>query len=374
MRITALTIALALLPAPVFAAKHCKKGKPCGNACIAVSKTCHVGTGTNDGRDMGMFLAPPVPTDPPPTPEPPSTTNTSPTGGFDDASKAALECGRAHGAAPYQSITIELVVDGRGVVVSSSAAGVDRSTALGKCVADVAVEHFELSTSEHGLRSARYTFVVGSPDSADTPARIEERVATAPDPPQKQCRREDFASFDGFVECRVAERGSPVAPPVVASPVDLAEHARQREADEARAVLGQRSKERATARAEEELRRRRATLALVIAGSVLDAAGIGLLVAAAGAGEAPAATESFDAGPTCTIGKRCGNTCIAAELTCHAPTTAVGSFEAKPALLWPGIAAMAIGSGLLVAALVVHRRSDSQTTLIVDARGIGLRF
>lgn len=272
MRITALTIALALLPAPVFAAKDCKKGKPCGNTCIAVSKTCHVGTDAN----------------------------------------------------------------------------------------------------EQTSQQSRYTFIVDTPDPVEPPTSAEEPAVTAPPPPQKPCRREDFASFDAFVECRVAEQGTS-ATPVVAPPVDLAEQARQREASEARAELGRRSKQQATADAEEELRTRRTLLALLISGSVLDAAGIGLLAAAAGTGEAPAATGSFGAGPTCTIGKRCGNTCIAAELTCHT-STAGGSFESNPALRWSGVAAMAVGTGLLVAALVIYRRNDSRTALIVDARGVGLRF
>lgn len=31
---------------PADAQKHCVKGKPCGNTCIARNKTCRVGTGT----------------------------------------------------------------------------------------------------------------------------------------------------------------------------------------------------------------------------------------------------------------------------------------------------------------------------------------
>lgn len=369
MRITALTLALALVPAPVFAAKHCKKGKPCGNTCIAVGKTCHVGTGTTDGRTMDMFVLPLPPTNPPPTSEPPSTSSTSPTSGFNEASQAALECGRTHGAAPYQAITIELVVDDRGGVVSSSAGGVARTTALGRCIADAAENHFLFSTSEHALRLSRYTFVVGSPDSVETPTPTKDPAVAEPAPPQKQCRREDFENFDTFVECRVAEQGSSPAP-VVGPPVDPAEQARQREAAEARAELGRKAKEQATTEAEEELRTRRTLLALVISGGVLDAAGIGLVAAAAGTGEPVA--DSFDAGPTCTIGKRCGDTCIAVEWTCHTPTGG-GSFKSNPALLWPGVAALAVGSGLLVAALVIYRRNDSQASLIVNARGVGFR-
>lgn len=37
---------LSLLATPAMAQKRCVKGKPCGNTCIAATKTCRVGTGT----------------------------------------------------------------------------------------------------------------------------------------------------------------------------------------------------------------------------------------------------------------------------------------------------------------------------------------
>jgi hypothetical protein len=37
-------IALIFIPAVAEAQPNCKKGKPCGNSCIAVSKTCRIGT------------------------------------------------------------------------------------------------------------------------------------------------------------------------------------------------------------------------------------------------------------------------------------------------------------------------------------------
>lgn len=37
---------LSLIATPVIAQKRCVKGKPCGNTCIAATKTCRVGTGT----------------------------------------------------------------------------------------------------------------------------------------------------------------------------------------------------------------------------------------------------------------------------------------------------------------------------------------
>ncbi len=42
-RLFAAALAL-LLPVALFAQPRCTKGKPCGNSCIAVSKTCRIGT------------------------------------------------------------------------------------------------------------------------------------------------------------------------------------------------------------------------------------------------------------------------------------------------------------------------------------------
>lgn len=39
-----------LLLVPDAEAKNCKKGKPCGNSCIAVSKTCHGGGSSSGSR------------------------------------------------------------------------------------------------------------------------------------------------------------------------------------------------------------------------------------------------------------------------------------------------------------------------------------
>lgn len=220
------------------------------------------------------------------------------------------------------------------------------------------------------MRQAQYTFVVGSPDWVETRVPGEARAVADPSPARKHCRREDFEDFDAFVECRVAEQGNPPAP-VVAPPVDHATRARQREAAEARAELGRKAREQAASEAEEDLRVRRMLLALAISGGVLDATGIGLVAAAAATGESVAGPP--DDGPICTVGKRCGDTCVAVELTCHTPTTG-GSFKANPALLWSGIAALAVGSGLLATALVMYRRNNPRTSLIVTARGVGFRF
>lgn len=47
-RIVALFLALlVVMAAPVLAQKNCKKGKPCGNSCIAQDKVCHKATASS---------------------------------------------------------------------------------------------------------------------------------------------------------------------------------------------------------------------------------------------------------------------------------------------------------------------------------------
>jgi hypothetical protein len=40
-RVVLLAGALLLAAAPTQAQKNCRKGKPCGNSCISINKTCH---------------------------------------------------------------------------------------------------------------------------------------------------------------------------------------------------------------------------------------------------------------------------------------------------------------------------------------------
>jgi hypothetical protein len=42
----AIASVVAAAPSSLEAQKVCRKGKPCGNTCIAVTRTCHVGTGS----------------------------------------------------------------------------------------------------------------------------------------------------------------------------------------------------------------------------------------------------------------------------------------------------------------------------------------
>lgn len=43
MRVAIVVLAL-VLPSALLAQPRCTRGKPCGNTCIAATKTCHVGT------------------------------------------------------------------------------------------------------------------------------------------------------------------------------------------------------------------------------------------------------------------------------------------------------------------------------------------
>lgn len=49
-------LALLLFGQGLAYAKNCKKGKPCGGSCIAVSKTCHAGSGSSSS---GRRASPP---------------------------------------------------------------------------------------------------------------------------------------------------------------------------------------------------------------------------------------------------------------------------------------------------------------------------
>ena len=56
MRFTAPILALfmVLTASPAVAQKNCKKGKPCGNSCIAMNKTCRIGsTSSTKGTTSG---------------------------------------------------------------------------------------------------------------------------------------------------------------------------------------------------------------------------------------------------------------------------------------------------------------------------------
>lgn len=63
-RLLLAVVTLIALPAAADAQRRCVKGKPCGNTCIAVSKTCRVGT--------------PAYTPPQQTPPDPAVTRTEP--------------------------------------------------------------------------------------------------------------------------------------------------------------------------------------------------------------------------------------------------------------------------------------------------------
>lgn len=198
------------------------------------------------------------------------------------------------------------------------------------------------------------------------PATNEAAEAPKAAPPPKACKREDFENFDAFVECRIAEQGEPVPP---APPVETAAERNRRAIDEA---MG-RTEEDLAANAAAAAYNRRVSIILLATGLALDVIGVSLL--AAGYAQGTKVEAPSDDGPICMVGQRCGDACIAVTDTCHVGANSGPTTVPKAALAWPGAAAIVIGSGLLVAALVVHVRTQAAPSrVIVNARGIGIRF
>ena len=126
MRATVLGILTTLLvAASADAQKRCKKGIPCGNTCIAASKTCHVGTpSTTPARPLVGQTARP---DARPLPRQPTTPDT--TQGMWVASSQGTKyyratCSAAKRLSPANRVYFKTEEDAR-------RAGYDRSTSSG---------------------------------------------------------------------------------------------------------------------------------------------------------------------------------------------------------------------------------------------------
>lgn len=115
---------------------------------------------------------------------------------------------------------------------------------------------------------------------------------------------------------------------------------------------------------------------LVITGGILLGVGIAGIVAGAvlmvvGAGDPPPS-----AGPTCTTGKRCGQTCIELSDTCHIDSaTATDDYRKfNPTMVWSGGALAAVGLGLITGGAYAIGKGRSQPRLTIAPTGLVLRF
>lgn len=105
---------------------------------------------------------------------------------------------------------------------------------------------------------------------------------------------------------------------------------------------------------------------LLIGGAVM----VGLGVIALGSGVAMVAIGGGGGttGPTCTMGKRCGNTCIELSDTCHVSATP-NTTKSDPGLVGGGVALIAVGVGMTVGGGVMIVRGNRQPTRITLGPG-----
>lgn len=183
-------------------------------------------------------------------------------------------------------------------------------------------------------------------------------------PPAKPCRRRDFDSFDAFVDCKATAEGvdkkaPPTASPAAAvdrrSPLERAERA---EYSEALASMETSKEKRARDERQYVLGRKRLSLGLGLGGGALMLGGTASIIASIVLGTE---TRSSDSGPMCTVGKRCGDTCIEVADTCHVGARSGATRKPKPVALWTGIALLAAGTALFGVALSILLRIPATT-------------
>jgi serine/threonine protein kinase len=78
--------------------------------------------------------------------------------GFGKAAKAAKACGKTHGAIPGQSIAVEAAIKSGGQILSANATGLNRSSPLGKCVAEAVKNNARFVPSNQALQTEKFTY------------------------------------------------------------------------------------------------------------------------------------------------------------------------------------------------------------------------
>lgn len=109
---------------------------------------------------------------------------------------------------------------------------------------------------------------------------------------------------------------------------------------------------------------------LVIGGAVV--LGLGILALASGIVLIALAEPGGDDGPNCTVGQRCGNTCIAAHLQCQTPTSSGSAVD--PDKLIAGAVLTPVGIGLGIGGIVMIVRGNEPRYITFTPTGLSIRF
>lgn len=355
MRVTAILVASALAAhaSTLEARPNCNKGKPCGDACIAANKTCHIGTYS------------PAETKRNPGPrDKHARSEADVADGFLKAADAVDDCRQIASTSPDGRVEVEVWIGGDGLVMSANPTGSNGHDQVGWCVAKAVTAHASFVPSKAENEKVTYTFDV---PPLYTPPAVEPEPTPPPAP--KLCRRGDFADFDAFVECRVEQGPQPKAKPPAAPPAATSYQ-------EARDAFGHEESERDAAAddAAEARITRRTVLGLGIAGGVIAVAGLGLVIAGVATGTSYSVTPAPPPA-NCMVGKPCGSVCIQVTDVCHTPTPGEddGSrFQGNTVLTAPGAVALLAGTGMLIAALVINARARPKTRAHVFVTGVGI--
>jgi hypothetical protein len=175
------------------------------------------------------------------------------------------------------------------------------------------------------------------------------------------CERKDFDSFDDFVDCQVASQ--PPAPKPAPRPASVPRHPTPPKPELPPKISGRKQRELDALEAT-QARYESVFLGTLIPGIILSLGGGTMTIIGLGQRE-PASRD--DGGPNCTIGKRCGDTCIEVSDTCS-----VGGGAPLGPLTTRGRKITAIGGAILVTGVallitsVVFKRWSSDIQFDID--------